>query len=61
MYLLDVRCDGVRTSGPKKGGPCNNLLYRCSVDLFGVVETKCPRCNKVREWTFQGAALAVST
>ena len=61
MRLIDVRCDGTRKTGPQRGLVCRYLLCRVSPDVFGLVETKCPRCNKVRAWTFTGALVAVST
>ena len=55
--LLDVRCPVIRTSGPKKGVPCGYLLCRISPDLRGIVETRCHRCNHLRQWALGGAAL----
>ena len=61
MHLRDVRCDGTRKTGPQRGLVCRYLLCRIDPDLFGAVETKCPRCNKVRLWDFSGVLMAVST
>ena len=59
MRLLDVRCDGTRKTGPQRGLVCRYLLCRVDDALSGGVETKCPRCNKVRLWSF--GLVAVST
>ena len=61
MRLVDVRCDGTRKTGPQRGLVCRYLLCRVSPDSWGLTETKCPRCNKVRSWEFVGALVAVST
>ena len=61
MRLIDVRCDGTRKTGPQRGLRCSYLLCRVAPDVFGLVETKCPRCNRLREWSFTGALVAVST
>jgi hypothetical protein len=59
MRLLDVRCDGTRQSGPQRGMVCNYLLLRRFPTLDGSIETKCPRCNKVRLWSY--GLVSVST
>jgi len=61
--LIDLRCPQIRVSGPKKGAPCRYLLCRITPDLRGVVETRCHRCNHVRQWAMGGARLdtAVTT
>ena len=61
MRLVDLRCDGTRNTGPQKGLGCRYLLCRVDPDLYGLVETKCPRCNQVRQWVFTGMLVAVSS
>ena len=61
MHLHDLRCDGTRLTGPKAGIPCNYLLFRMALDLSGRLETKCPRCNRVRMWSFANQFVGVST
>ena len=61
MRLVDVRCDGFRKTGPQKGLICRYLLCRVEPDIYGTVETKCPRCNKLRMWAFVGTLVAVSS
>lgn len=58
---VDVRCDGTRTKGPKKGVMCRDLLVRVSSDTVGEFETKCGRCNRLRVWVFTGMLVAVSS
>jgi len=55
--LRDLRCDGTRRAGPSAGQRCNYLLCRVAI-RDGVIETKCPRCNKTRAWQFQMAAVS---
>ncbi len=52
MIFVDVRCDGLARTGPRKGQTCNYLLHRIDPDTVGVVETKCPRCNAMRVWAW---------
>ena len=53
IHFIDVRCDGLAMKGPRKGMSCNYLLHRVNPDTIrGEVETKCPRCNAVRMWTW---------
>lgn len=54
MPMIDLRCDGVRKNGPKRGLSCAYLLFRYSPAVSGPVETKCPRCNQIRLWNFSG-------
>ena len=61
MRLLDIRCDGTRLTGPKKGARCSYLLFRIQPGLDGGVESKCPRCNKVRLWVWSDQLVGVST
>ena len=60
MRFVDVRCDGIARGGPRKGQTCNTLLHRISPDLVGYEETKCPRCNALRVWSY-GAYLVGAT
>ena len=60
IALIDLRCDGVRKTGPQRGLPCRYLLCRVS-SVDGRVETKCPRCNKMRVWAFNPALVGAST
>lgn len=57
--LRDLRCDGTRQTGPHAGITCRYLLCRIDPNLTGAIETKCPRCNQLRLWTF--GLVAVST
>ena len=57
--MFDLRCDGTRKTGPQKGLRCNYLLFRFE-QLDGRVETKCPRCNKLRQWVFAGLVAVTS-
>lgn len=50
--MYDLRCDGVRRGGRDRGGVCNYLLLRYRVGVDGMIETKCPRCNRLRTWQF---------
>ena len=61
MRLLDIRCDGTRLTGPKAGIRCGYLLFRIVPGIAGGVESKCPRCNKVRLWEWSNVLVGVST
>ncbi len=55
INLIDVRCDGLRPRGRTSGQICHYLLCRVQPDTSGVIETKCPRCNKMQMWTLPRA------
>ena len=59
--MFDLRCDGTRKTGPQKGLRCNYLLLRFEQNLDGRVETKCPRCNKLRQWAFAGMLVGATS
>jgi phage FluMu protein Com len=56
--MREVRCDGIARSGPRRGTFCHYLLCRVSEIMDGQVETKCPRCNALRMWTFYPARVS---
>ena len=58
MDLIDLRCQGTRKTGPQKGLPCQYLLCRVSPTIHGVIETKCPRCNALKQWAMGGVSLS---
>ena len=59
--MIDVRCDGYRKTGPQKGLVCRYLLCRIASWTSGEIETKCPRCNKLRSWSFTNQLVGAST
>jgi len=61
IHFIDVRCDGLAMKGPRKGMSCNYLLHRIDPDTRGAIETKCPRCNAVRIWSWPRAPILVGT
>ena len=58
---FDVRCDGYRKTGPQKGLVCRYLLLRITGRQAAPLETKCPRCNKLRSWSFTDQLVGAST
>lgn len=46
--LEDLRCTGHL----KDGSPCMKLLARTSLEKFGTVEIKCPKCDTMNSFSW---------